>query len=207
MDEARHPTVLDTGLQHLGTIYAKALLAATERTGNTDIVLAEFDSLLDDVLPQLPSLESVLAAPRVPFEAKEKLLDAAFGGKSSREFLHFLKVLTRRGRFGAARAVRAAARRLLNELRGRVEVRLTSATAVDADTLQLIRNRLQQSLQREIDLHTHVDEELIGGLVIRVGDTVYDGSVANQLRQLRSELVARTAQTMRSQTDRFAVAN
>lgn len=207
MDEVGQATVLDTGLQRLGSIYAKGLLGATERAGNTDAVLAELDSFVDDVLTRLPSLEAALSSPRVPIEAKERLLDSVFKPGSSRELANFVKVLARRGRLNAVRAVRSAAHRLVNELRGRLEVQLTTAEPLDRPTSELIRSKLKDSLGREIELHTHVDPELIGGIVIRIGDTVYDGSIANQLQQLRSELVARAAQTMRSQTDRFAVAN
>jgi F-type H+-transporting ATPase subunit delta len=135
------------------------------------------------------------------------MLDRAFQKKMSRELLNFVKVLARRGRFEAVRPVQIAARRLLNELRGRVEVQLTSAAPIDAATNQLILARLKSTLGRDVDLRTRVDPELIGGMVIRVGDTVYDGSISNQLQQLRGELVARAATTLRSQSDRFAVAN
>jgi len=70
-----------------------------------------------------------------------------------------------------------------------------------------MRNRPFRLLGREIELQTNVDSELIGGLVIRVGDTVYDGSIVNQLRQFRTELVSRAAESLRGKADRLAVAN
>jgi F-type H+-transporting ATPase subunit delta len=207
MEEARQFTVLDPNLQYLGTVYAKALLGATEKAGNTEGVLDEFAALVTDVLDQLPHLDAMLASPRVAFEAKEQLLDRAFGGKLSPQLLNFLKVVVRRGRFDAVRAVQRAAHKLHNELRGRVEVRLTTAEPLDRATSDMITSKLTGSLGREIDLKIRVDPQIIGGAVIRVGDTVYDGSIANQLNQLRSELVARATQSLRRQTDRFAVAN
>lgn len=207
MVEVQHSTVLDPGLEHLGTVYAKGLLAATERAGKTDEVLAELDSLVDDVLPKLPQFEASLASPRVSFDAKERLIDKAFRGRASTEFLNFIKVLTRRGRFKAVRAVRVAARRLLNELRRRMEVHLVTAAELDQVTQDMIVQKLKTSFGQDVDLRVKVDPDLIGGMLIRIGDTVYDGSIANQLKQLRSELVARSAQTLRAQSERFAVAN
>ena len=207
MEEARHATVLDTGLQHLGTVYAKALLGASEKSGNTDEVLAELDALIREVFDRSPQLEAMLTSPRVPLESKEQLLDRAFRDKVTPQLLNFLKVIVSRGRFESLRAVNAAARRLYNQLRGRVEVRLTTAQPVDAAIRELIVTKLRASLGQEIELQTQVDPELIGGLVIRIGDTVYDGSLANQLQRLSEDLVSRATQTMRTSSDRFAVAN
>jgi F-type H+-transporting ATPase subunit delta len=78
---------------------------------------------------------------------------------------------------------------------------------LDRATRDLVLAKLKSSLGVEIDLKTSVDPDLLGGLVIRVGDTVYDGSLANQLARLRNELVATATQRMRANTDRFTVAN
>src|SRR5262245_14487792 len=127
MAEGEHSTVLDTELQYIGTVYAKALIAATEKSGNTEAVLAELDALIADVLERLSKFEATLSSPRVPFESKEQMLNRAFANKMSPQLLNFLKVLARRGRFDALRAVRLATRKIFNELRGRVEVHLTTA--------------------------------------------------------------------------------
>jgi F-type H+-transporting ATPase subunit delta len=207
MAEEGHKSVLDTGLQHLGTVYAKALLGATEKSGTTAQVVEELDSFVTDVLSALPKFEATLVSPRVPFEAKERMLHQALHGRASSQFLNFVKVLARRGRFDCIHAVRRAARQLLNELRGRVEVRLTTAAPIDQATQDSIVARLKAALGSEIDLKVAVDENVLGGVLIRVGDTVYDGSLANQLARLRRELVANTTQRMRANVDRFAVAN
>src|SRR5262245_30940744 len=117
MAEVQQLTVLDTGLQKLGTVYAKALIGSTEKAGNTDQVLGQLRSVIRDVLDRLPQFEATLASPRVPFETKEKLLDRAFQGKIASQLLTFLKVLGRRNRFNALRAVEVAARKTVNELR------------------------------------------------------------------------------------------
>src|SRR6185503_14304012 len=126
MAEVEQRSIHDTGLQYLGTVYAKALIGATEKAGKTEAVLEELDSLVTDVLSALPRLDATLCSPRVPFESKERILDQAFRGKMSVQLLHFLKVLARRGRFHCVRAVRQAARKILNDLRGRVEVLVTT---------------------------------------------------------------------------------
>jgi F-type H+-transporting ATPase subunit delta len=92
-------------------------------------------------------------------------------------------------------------------LRGRIEVRLTTAVPIDTATRDLIISKLHASLGREVELQTNVDPEIIGGLVIRIGDTVYDGSLANQLERLSQDLVSRATQKMRIASEGLAVAN
>jgi len=206
MAESDHKTVFDTGLQHLGGVYAKALLGATENAGNTETVVSELDSVVDDVLPAIPHLEATLASPRVPLEAKTSLLDRAFGGKMSSQLLNLLKVLCRRGRFACVYAIRQAVRQQYNTLRGRVEVVVKSAHVMEDDAIAAVRTQLEASLGCEVDLQLSIDPELIGGLVLKIGDTVYDGSVVNRLSMLRTSLRAKTSQQMRDELDRFALA-
>jgi F-type H+-transporting ATPase subunit delta len=204
MDEIRHETVFDTDQQHLGTVYAKALLGATEKAGNSETVMAELNSLVQDVLDELPQLDAILDSPRVPFERKEEILERALASRVSPQVLRFLKLLVRRGRFACLRAIRQAARKLFSELQGRVAVQVRAASPLDDATLELVGARLKAALGRDIDLQLKVDPDLVAGLVVRVGDTVYDGSLANQLSRLRDEMITKTSQRIRVEVERFA---
>ncbi len=204
MAETQHETVFDTGQQYLASVYAKALLAASEKAGETDAVLDDMQALVDDVLKQAVGFESTLVSPRVPLEAKERMLDKALQARVAPTLLKFLKVLCRRGRFDCLQAILRATRKQYNELRNRVEVLITSAEPLDAAELEATGNQLQAALGREVDLQVNVVPEVIGGLVVRVGDTVYDGSLANRLKQLRAELVTKSSHQIRSELDRFA---
>ncbi|MCA9208810.1 MAG: ATP synthase F1 subunit delta [Planctomycetales bacterium] len=205
--EVQHPTVLDTGEQQLAKIYAKALLGATEKAGNTETVIAEFDSFVTDVLDRLPRMEAALGSPRVPHAAKEEMLNRAFEKSMTRELLNFLKVVSRHGRLVAIRAIRLAVHEQYNELRGRVRVQVQSAAPLDQPLLESLSARLKETLNRHVDLQTSVDPELIGGLVIRVGDTVYDGSLANRLKRMRGETASKASQAIRRAIERFSLAD
>ena len=200
--DASH-TPFDPGQQQLGSIYAKALLGTSEKAGVSDLVLEEFDSVVRDVLPNLPQLRDALESPRIPLEAKQRMLDKAFGGKMCVPLLNFLKVVCGHGRMDCLAAIHGAARQLYNELRGRVTVAVRTAVPVDDEMLDQIRGRLQESLGREVELQTRVDPELIGGIVVRVGDTVYDASVVNRLSRLKSQTSSRAEHAIRDASDRF----
>lgn len=207
MTEAREKVLFDTGQQYLGTVYAKALLGAAEKVGNADSVVDELNSFVDDVLANVAGLSSTLTSPRVATEAKTAMLDKALGGKVSTEMLNFLKVVARHGRFDCLGAIRQAAQQQLNDLRGRVEVFLYAAQLPSHESTELISNRLKALIGKDIDLQVHVDQELIGGVKLRIGDTVYDASVANRLVRLKTELLSKTGQQLRDNLDRFALAD
>ena len=204
MEEPRQSTVFDSEHQHVGTTYAQALVRAGEKAGVSDIVVAELESMVRDVFDRLPKFEAALVSPRIAFEHKELLLDRALSGRAHPLLLNFLKVVARRGRFNCLRAISRAAREEFRRLRGRVEVRVESAQPLDDPTQTLIAQQLCATLGREVDLQLSVSPEIVAGLIIRVGDTVYDGSVSNRLARLRDEIVERSNQKIRSQSDRFA---
>ena len=168
-------------------------------------MLGELDSLVNDVLPKIPKLRQTLESPRVAFEGKAKLLDKALGGKASKEFLNFIKVLCRKNRFDCLTSVHQAAQEIHNEMTGKVDATLVTAQEVGDDVKQRVSSQLKQMLGREINLSVEIDESIIGGLVIRVGDTVFDGSLANQLGQVRRSAIDKANQEIKSAIDRFAI--
>ncbi len=197
----------DIGRQQLGSVYAKAFLGAMENSGVTDECMAEFDSLIHDVLDRFPALDATLSSPRLSGKEKNSLLDRVFGAKMSDSLLTFLKVVAGRGRLDCLREIHDQARRQLNEQRGLVEVHLTTAEPVSSALGVQIADALQSSLGRQVQLRQSTDPDLIGGMVVRVGDKVFDGSVVNQLARLRAETLEKTVQEMRNAADRFAAAD
>ncbi len=119
--------------------------------------------------------------------------------------LTFLKVVGAHGRLDCIRQIRNAARTELNRLHGRIAVQVTTAEPLTDELRTQIVNKLQEATGVPIDLQCKVDEAIIGGLVVRVGDTVYDSSVLNQLAQLKRETLGKTFSQLRESTDRFAV--
>lgn len=205
MSEAtvKHETVFDVGHQQVGAVYAKALIGATEKAGNSEKVLEELDAVTVDVLDKLARFEGALVSPRVPLEAKESMLQRALGAKLAPQAFNFLRVLCKHGRFDCLRASLATAHRLLDDLRRRVTVQVRTAVPLDAESTRLIAERLGKSLGKTVQVQGTVDPELIGGIVIRIGDTVYDGSVATRLVRLRETTSEKASQLVREALDRF----
>jgi F-type H+-transporting ATPase subunit delta len=197
-------TVIDTGRQRVGTVYAKALLGASEKAGQSDVVLEEVVSLVD-VLDKLPDFEEALRSPRIAHEEKVQMLDRVFSGKMSPLLLNFLKVVARHERLDCLRAIERAAWKLFNQLRNRVEVLIETAAPISNQLQYTIATRLKHLLARDVVLATEVNPDLLGGLVVRVGDTVYDGSLAGKLKQMQAVTLEHTTETIRESLERFSL--
>jgi len=200
----RHDT-LDAGRQHLGSVYAKALLGAANKTGQTDQVVEELEALVTDVLDKLPTLEEALRTPRLTHEERLPILEKAFGGKMSATLLTFLKVLSRHSRLDCLRAIARAARKQLDTARGRIEVLVESAAPLSNPLKERIAGRLTQLLGHQVILKTSLNPDLLGGLLVRVGDTVYDASLAARLKRMEEVTLDHTKQQLRESLSRFAV--
>ena len=200
---AKLPTY-DTGQWRAATVYAQALVAAAEQAGVTDAVLAEFDSLVDDVLDRLPKLDAVFASQFVDEAAKEAMLQKAFGNRASPVFLSFLKVVARHGRLEMLRLIHLTFHEEYNRVRNRVRVLVSTAQPLDAAAEQTILQALQARTQSQPILEKQVHPELIGGIVLRVGDRVFDGSIATQLEKLREKMLTRSVHEIQSRRDRFS---
>jgi F-type H+-transporting ATPase subunit delta len=194
---------VNVGALQVATIYAKAFLGAAEQAGKTDAAVQEFTALVDSVLDVFPKLEAVLASALVSHDDKAKLIDRVFGSRLSPLVVDFLKVISRHGRLDVIRAIHHQVLELYDELRGRIRVQMSTATTVPDEVSTSLRAALQKLLGGDPSLEPAVDPALIGGIVLRVGDTVYDGSVARQLRQVRQQMINRSVHEIQSRRDRF----
>lgn len=195
---------IDVGSEPVAVVYAKALLGAAEAVGETESVLEEFESLIADVLDKLPQFETTLASLRVDHDEKVALLDTAFRGRMNPRLLSFLKVASRHGRLDCLRSIYRCAKRLAAQMQGRVEIHLTTATPIDEGLKQQIAATMQTTLGRPVDMVAEIREDLIGGMVVKVGDSVYDASVVNQLKRLREKVMVSTNEVLKTALDRIA---
>ncbi len=179
-----HSTVFDIEEQQVAVLYAKALLGAA---GNrADAIAGELESVVKECLDRFPKLEMALASPRISEETKEEMIGRIFGGKLDKLLLNFLKVLSRRRRLGALRAIQSAVMAMRDEAMGRLRVKVSSAQPLTDAQKKEISTRLKAQFGvSDVALYEKVDPALLGGVVLRIGDRVYDGSVQGKLQDLR----------------------
>jgi len=196
-------TVLDVTSQQVAKVYAKGFLGAAESAGQLDALVEELGSLIDDVWKRLPDFAQVLSSRLVSPEDKKVLLDRALGNRASPTLLNFLKVLATHYRLDLLPGIRRAVVEEYRTRRGRVEVIVHTAKPLDDALLAEINKQLESRLTAQPQIITTVQPDLLGGVVIRIGDTVYDGSVATRLRRLRLQMVDRTVQEIERGRERF----
>jgi F-type H+-transporting ATPase subunit delta len=192
------PTVFDSEAQHVGEVYAKALLSAAAGSQQVDEVVDQLEAIVTQVLDANPKLELLLSNPKMPLETKWAMIDRLFGGKINGSLLNLLKVLGRRERLQFLRAVQLSASEMRDEWMGRIQVQVTVPNPLDAEAEKALIEKLQGVFRKQVRLSVKVDPGIVGGLVIRIGDTVFDGSVDGQLRMLRKSVAVRAENALRS---------
>jgi F-type H+-transporting ATPase subunit delta len=203
----KHETVMDVTVEQLARIYARAFMDAAAKSTNADSLVEESTSIVTDVLDHFPQLEQVLESALVSAEQKEELLNRVFGKSASTQVLNFLKVLSRHGRLELLRPIVREAKKLAAQRAGMADVEVRVVRELDAGLLQDLQSRLQKTLGKEPNLSIKIDPSLIAGIVVRVGDRVYDGSVHTQLERARQAMIARATDQIETKPDRFVSAN
>ncbi len=186
-------------------MYAQAFLGATEKSADANTLIEELSSVVDDVLNRFPKLEQTLQSSLVSQEQKEQLLSRIFGGKASTDVLNFLKVLSRHGRLGLVRQVTRIVKQLHAKRSGKTDVEIRVASPLDDTTFAEIQTQLRKALNTEPILNVRVDPSLLAGIVVRVGDRVYDGSVQSQLERTRAAIIQKATEQIDIRPERFMV--
>lgn len=180
----KHETVLDTGAEQLGKTYARALIGAAKNAGVADQVIEQLGQLVDDYLAKSPELQAALASPRIDESEKIRIIDRIFADEFDPVLIKFLKVMAGRDRLGYVAAVRTAAETIHDEMMGRLVALVRTAVPLDDALRAKITDQLGSMMDKQVRLRESVDPDLIGGMIIRIGDRVFDSSVANQLDKM-----------------------
>lgn len=198
-------TVLEAKSHGLARTYAEALLGAAQTEGTTPSVMEDLDALLREVWRARPEFAAVMASPSINVAEKDRLLTTTFEDRLEPALLRFLRVLNRHGRLAFLEAIANQARAQWERKQNRRQVLVRSAVPLDDDQTAALRDRLARMLEMTPVLKVEVDPALIGGLVIQVGDFVYDASVKNRfLSGLRRRLIDEKVHDFRAQRTQMA---
>jgi F-type H+-transporting ATPase subunit delta len=132
----------------------------------------------------------VLANPAIPGERRAEALGEMLGKRVSAKAQNLTQLMLRRGRIDELPRVAAEFRRLDDTRQGIVHATATSASELTKDEIRALTARLEQQTGGRVALATEVDPSLLGGLIVRVGDRLIDGSVRGRLERLRNQLIS-----------------
>jgi F-type H+-transporting ATPase subunit delta len=203
---SRETPALDIGAERIARVYAQAIIEAADGKNCRDEVIAELEQFVSEVLPKVPRAREVFDSPRVSVDQKNALIDRFAVGRLRPTTVHALHVLARHGRLGIVAEVVAAARRVAEEMAGRRQATFTTAVPLAADDQRRLVSEVEQAVGGLLSPSFAVDPALIGGLVVRIGDTVYDQSIATGLTRLGGNLHRRTIHEIQHGRNRLASA-
>jgi F-type H+-transporting ATPase subunit delta len=191
----------DPSAKAVARIYAQAYLDAA---GANSAALDEFTSFVDEVLQKFPDFSRLLAGEVTGREDKMKLIERVVTPRATPLFANFLRVLARHDRLNLLPLILGEAWLEFERRSGKRRVTVRSAAPLSAAQLKRVKSRIAESLAEEPILLPVVDESLIGGLVIQVGDTVHDGSVRTRLKNLGNRLKEKYVHEIQSGRNRFS---
>ena len=168
--------------------YAEALLELGERHGETAAYAAAFGEL-DAALGTDQRIRRFLETPKIDAAAKQAALRKALDGKVPESFVRFLLVVLAKRRQGLLHGIREAYDALLDERADRVHAQITLARPADDAMLKEIGDRLTEMLGKTVVPHVVVNPAIVGGIIVKYGDRVLDGSVRRQLVSLKREMM------------------
>ena len=167
--------------------YAEAAFALAKEEDALDAWGTDLETAVG--LIGVPEVARFIDNPAAPFADRRSVVERLLGGGRVRpQVLSLVQLLAKRGRISILPAVSAEYRRLLLHERGILEARVTSPTPLAEADLVALKGKVEAMTGATVELTTALDPALIGGLTVRVGDTLIDASVRGRLERLRERL-------------------
>jgi len=202
-ETARVASVLeDPSSQAIAQVYATSYLNSAG--ANVAGAVEELQSFVDDVLRRNGEYRSLLTGGMLSRDDQLGLIQRTVSPHGSQLFTNFLSVLARHERLDLVEQIAFIAQREYEKRTGHRRVQVTSSRNLDGATLDKVKPRLREVFKFEPILEPSVDPALIGGLVVRVENSVYDGSLRSRLGQLAKRVHQRSLHEIQSGRDRFS---
>lgn len=169
--------------------YATALADVVLKSGETETVKRELKSW-EDLIGSNENLQSAFANPAIAHLSKEKVLEGLLAKtKPSKTTANFLRVLLKNSRLTELSEINEKFASVLDERSNVVAAEVTSARPLSEAEKAEFQANLSKMTGKKVNLNFNINENIIGGVVTRVGSTVYDGSVKTQLENLKQQLI------------------
>ena len=173
----------------VSTTYGEALFELAVEEGREEEFLSDV-AQLKSLLDENPDFGKLMNHPKILKEEKLKVLEEVFGGRISKELLGFLHLVVSKDRYGDIDAILDFFISEVKKLKGiGIAYVTTAADLNEAKKKEIEAKLLATTSFQKMEMHYQVDEDLIGGMVIRIGDRVVDSSVRTKLFELQRELL------------------
>ena len=168
--------------------YANSLLSSATEKGNLDKVAKDME-LVYSVIKSSGELSRTLSSPVVKAQVKSSILEEIFKKKISKETMDFLKFIVEKNRENLLESIVNKFLELRDQKLGLVNVNVKSAVELGEDQKKKLKEKFEKLLNKKVRLNFTIDPDVVGGFVAKVGDTVYDASLKNQLEVLKKRFL------------------
>ncbi len=168
--------------------YATSLLETAIEKNNLDVVTSNIQLMVETLL-QNKKLELMLESPVIRPELKLKILKEIFEEKISKETIEFVEFVVLKKREDLLRAIGNRFLELRDEYLGIASVEVTAAIGFTTEQKSSLQERLEKILNKKVRLNFKTEKDLVGGFIVKVGDTLYDASIKHQLELLRKQFL------------------
>jgi len=174
----------------LANVYARSLFELATDDGGNDKILEVADELeqICELTRQHLEIGLFFSSPVIEETRRSEALTAIFSSRITDLTLRFLLVLNGKDRLGHLEAITTAFDQLVQDVFGRVEVDVFTPVPIDASSIDTIKARVKETLGKDPVLHPYVEPEMLGGIKLRIGDQLIDGSVQTKLRRLSQSI-------------------
>ncbi len=173
-------------MEEIATVYARSLFEVAQEQDKLDVVRDQLGAVAD-AIDSSRELQTFFFSPYFSTAEKQDGLDRAV--TDADEFVvNFLKLLIENHRMPAIFRTRREFDRLWQQENKLLPVTVTSAVALDQATVDQIGARIAEQTGRKVDLSAAVDADILGGIIVRVGNSILDASIRNRLEQLRKQV-------------------
>jgi ATP synthase F1 delta subunit len=174
-------------MEEIAVVYARSLFEVAQEQDKLDVVRDQLDEF-SDALSENRDLQVFFFSPYFATKEKQDGLDLVVSDADP-VVLNFLKLLIEKHRMPVLFRIRANYDGLWEEENKLLPVHITSAVELDKAIVAQLGDRIAEQTDRKVDLSSNVDPDILGGIVVRVGNSVLDASVRNRLEQLRKQVV------------------
>lgn len=193
-------------IDEIASVYARSLLEVCDAKGGDSAAESASAELreLAEIIRADKRFAEFLRTPIVGDASRKASLEKILSGKVSDLVFRFAMVVCDHGRAGRLADIADAFDALLQERLGRVEVDMYTVDGAASDeVLATVRERVKDAFGKDPVLHQYADPSMIGGVKLRIGDQLIDGSVATQLRSMRESVARRGSQAIRARASDF----
>jgi F-type H+-transporting ATPase subunit delta len=173
-------------MEEIARVYARSLFEVAQERDLLDVIREQLGQFAD-ALHESRELATFFFSPYFSSEEKKGALERTIEGAEA-TFMSFLELLIEEHRMPAIFRIRERYEALWDEVNRLLPVDVTSAVELDEQTVSAIGDRIREQTGQNVELSSHVDSGILGGIVLRVGNSILDASIRNRLNQLRKQV-------------------